>query len=229
MGQRAIGEYYRPILSSMFVAGIEIETSVDDVMHSLDLPFDPADRSAHLDDVAKTFPVLYNSGGATLDALWHVVRAVKPEVVIETGVANGLSTRTLLEALNKNGFGRLVSFDVDPRASQSVPESLKSNWEFVLLKSGSAESELQRIAQTYSNHVGIWFHDSDHSYSWQLMEYDLAAKLLEPGGLLISDDVDGTEAFADFCSAHSSWMSRGLFDTRKVCGFSRKPDHGFPK
>jgi hypothetical protein len=38
-------------------------------------------------------------------AVWCAARHVRPEVVIETGVAHGVTSRIVLEALNKNDRG----------------------------------------------------------------------------------------------------------------------------
>jgi predicted O-methyltransferase YrrM len=222
-GQRAIGEYYRPILSSLHLAGATIETAIDPVLAALDIPLAGQEDLPVLANRADTFPALYDSDDLTRMAIWQVVRSLQPEIVVETGVANGLSTRTILAALRANGHGKLCSFDVDPRAASSVPEEARARWEFTLLDAGSAMPQLAAAVRPLSGGVGMWFHDSDHNYGWQRYEYDLAASVLAPGGVLISDDADGTEAFADFCLSEPTWLRRSLFDTRKVCGFARKP------
>jgi len=45
-------------------------------------------------------------------ALWCVVRHTRPEVVIETGVAHGVTSRVVLEAILGNDFGHLWSIDL---------------------------------------------------------------------------------------------------------------------
>lgn len=223
MGQKAIGEIYRPVLSAIHVAGAAIYVEPKQVLTGLGLEFRDADYSPQLDLRLTEFPQLYDSDDLTRETIWRIVREIEPVVVVETGVANGLSTQTILDALFLNDHGLLHSFDIDARAQGSVPVKLRTRWKFTQLDEGTAMRDLRTNVHDYSGQVGVWFHDSDHNYSWQMREYELAASLLAPGGVLITDDADGTEAFADFCRTHPTWDNVALFDTRKVCGFARKP------
>jgi predicted O-methyltransferase YrrM len=53
----------------------------------------------------------YESG----TALYVLVRIFKPEVVVETGVANGVSSSFILKALDQNSRGKLYSIDLHYR------------------------------------------------------------------------------------------------------------------
>src|SRR5947207_15097922 len=55
--------------------------------------------------------------------LYAVVRAFKPEVIVETGVASGISSAHILRALAATGSGPLYSFDL-PNVQQhsGLPE-----------------------------------------------------------------------------------------------------------
>jgi len=64
-------------------------------------------------------------------ALWTVVRTLRPAVVVETGVLDGLSSTVILAALERNGEGTLISFDVMPGAGALVPDWLRTRWELV--------------------------------------------------------------------------------------------------
>ena len=69
-------------------------------------------------------------------AWYAVARAVKPRLVVETGIKHGLGALVLLVALQRNARegseGRLVSFDVDPFSGWVVPDRLRYNWEPVI-------------------------------------------------------------------------------------------------
>src|SRR5262249_52393950 len=57
----------------------------------------------------------WNDGDAGLTrAIWCLVRQLKPQRVVETGVAHGMTSRFILEALQMNGEGRLWSIDLPP-------------------------------------------------------------------------------------------------------------------
>ena len=57
----------------------------------------------------------WNDGDAGLvRAIWCLTRHLKPKNVVETGVAHGLTSRFILEALERNGAGHLWSIDRPP-------------------------------------------------------------------------------------------------------------------
>ena len=56
---------------------------------------------------------------------WYaVVRHVRPAVVVETGIHDGLGSTVLLRALDRNGTGRLISFDIREGVGSLVPDDL---------------------------------------------------------------------------------------------------------
>jgi hypothetical protein len=57
----------------------------------------------------------WNDGDAGfVRAVWCLVRHLRPRKVVETGVAHGVTSRFILEALKKNGDGHLWSIDLPP-------------------------------------------------------------------------------------------------------------------
>ncbi len=57
----------------------------------------------------------WNDGDAGLTrAIWCLTRHLRPKKVVETGVAHGVTSRCVLEALARNGDGRLWSIDLPP-------------------------------------------------------------------------------------------------------------------
>ena len=61
----------------------------------------------------------WNDGDAGfVRAVWCLVRCLKPTSVVETGVAHGVTSRFVLEALHKYGKGRLWSIDRPPVESE---------------------------------------------------------------------------------------------------------------
>ncbi len=136
----------------------------------------------------------------------------QPKVIIETGVANGITTNVIMHALAQVG-GTLHSFDVDPK-TENVYRG-PGDWKFHLL-TGEFEKDLTRQVSEIGT-VNLWIHDSNHGYRWQSFEYELAKKTLSCGGLLISDDIDSSTAWG-LASKGSFGRSFGIFDNRKFFG-----------
>ena len=148
-------------------------------------------------------------------ALYALVREVKPQNVIETGVLHGMTSAFLLEALERNGNGTLFSIDLpspeaDGPANQDgihavlpasltsgwiVPERLRHRWRLTL---GSSQEKLPEIFRDTSE-IDIFLHDSDHTYSIMWDELVLAWSHLRVGGYLVCDNVDFSRAFFDLC------------------------------
>ena len=56
---------------------------------------------------------------------------------------------------------------------------------------------LEKVAE-----IGIFFHDSEHSYKNMLWEFQTAWAYLKSGGILLSHNIDYNDAFSDFCHNH---------------------------
>ena len=57
----------------------------------------------------------WNDGDAGFArAIWCLARHLRPKKIVETGVAHGVTSRCILEALNRNGDGHLWSIDLPP-------------------------------------------------------------------------------------------------------------------
>ena len=150
--------------------------------------------------------------GSFLNAL---VRTLRPEIVIETGVANGLSSTYLLDALAANGHGHLYSFDLPFTESDDhatpvplipgtsiereqwspvtsgkepgwlVPEDLRDRWTLTL---GDSRDTLPSALEEIGD-VDFFFHDSLHTRDHMLFEFETVWPALSPGGILATDDI----------------------------------------
>lgn len=145
--------------------------------------------------------------------LYFIVRILKPKVIVETGVAAGVSTGYILQGLKDNGFGKLYSIDLPFQwylygnfklhldsipagkiPGYLVPEDLKKNWKIIL---GETHKKLPTLLKNLDI-IDLFFHDSEHTYKTMLFEYRLSWPHIKNGGLLVSDDVDFTKAFEKF-------------------------------
>lgn len=130
-------------------------------------------------------------------AWYALVRLSKPTLVIETGVHDGLGSLVLLRALERNldegDRGRLVSFDINPAAGWIVGSH--PLWE---LRLEAAVAGLPDVLSP-GRELGIFIHDSLHTYENERAELALAASQLAPHGVLISDNAHASSALADTC------------------------------
>jgi hypothetical protein len=118
---------------------------------------------------------------------WYAfVRSLKPGVVVETGVQDGLASAVLLRALERNGeegvAGRLKSFDIMPGSGWLVSERARSDWELVI---GSTFDTLERALD--GEQVGLFIHDSQNTYECERFEFGVALDRAAERMVLISN------------------------------------------
>lgn len=151
--------------------------------------------------------------------VYFLVRKAKPKVVVETGVAAGVLTGFILQALKDNGGGKLYSVDLPfqwykygsnnelhldslPSGKMPgyiVPKSLKKNWKLIL---GDTYEKLPMLTKKLKK-IDIFLHDSEHTHKTMMFEYKTAWPLIEKSGYLLSDDVGFNKAFNDFTTKNS--------------------------
>lgn len=152
--------------------------------------------------------------------LYAIVRSLKPQLAVETGVCNGVSTAFLLLGLQRNGSGALYSIDLPEVAGQGyepdvfwdgkggavipagrqpgwmIPGELKRGWTLLLERS---QHELPALLARLGS-IDLFMHDSEHSYECMSFEFRMAYAALRPGGVLIADDIHSNTAFAEFAA-----------------------------
>jgi len=144
---------------------------------------------------------IFHNGTRTLGRLCYLAcRRLKPSVVVETGVAYGVTSAYILQALKENEHGVLHSIDLPPLAAAGrnyvgylVPEHLRRGWR---LEVGSARAKLPPLLKRIAS-IDIFVHDSLHTYSQMKWELETALSAMLPGGIAIADDIEGNRAFDD--------------------------------
>jgi hypothetical protein len=130
---------------------------------------------------------------------WYcAVRLTRPALVVETGTHDGLGTCVLARALQRNvregSPGRLKTFDVDPKAGWLVPDWLR---EHVDVEIGDTRTELP--THLAGEHVGLFLHDSLHTYEHERFELSCALEHADVRLVLLSDNAHATTALRDLC------------------------------
>lgn len=125
---------------------------------------------------------------------YSIIRKFKPKIVIETGVANGYSTRIILSALNRNKQGRRISVEVKKDVGLLLSGMDKSRWTLVVDK---PRRNLRRAINSVKR-VDVFIHDSDHTYKNMMFEFETVYDKMSERGFIMSDDVNWNAAFMRF-------------------------------
>jgi predicted O-methyltransferase YrrM len=92
-----------------------------------------------------------------LEFLRTLITTVKPELVVETGAFLGVSTLWIAEGLKRNGFGKIISCELDPvvfaKAQEKIAASGLSEW--IELRNESS------LEMKVDGQIDILFSDSD--------------------------------------------------------------------
>ncbi len=163
-----------------------------------------------------------HQGGISMEdgiILYGLTRALRPETVIETGVAAGVSTSFIGAALIENGHGMLYSVELPPADSAArvhldgaafdwpdsgvgwaIPEAIKHGM-------GSRHTlvlqDVRVALPILIEHlpcIDIFFHDDLHTPDHMLWEFELVWPHIRLNGVLISDDVNF--GWIQFCRKH---------------------------
>lgn len=153
----------------------------------------------------------WNDGDAGLTrAIWCLTRHLRPKNVVETGVAHGVTSRVILEALEKNGSGHLSSIDLPPlekswqeQVGLAVGDRHSKRWTYI---KGSSRLRLPKLLSQLGQ-IDLFIHDSLHSERNVRFELDRAWAALRPGGVLVVDDVDANWGFQSFTQAFTGHQS----------------------
>ena len=148
------------------------------------------------------YPLDYSIDSDSSTLLYWLCRFLKPERVLETGVAYGASSAYILQALRDNDRGELVSIDglfrpwqTEAMIGYMIPRELRDRWSLLVGASGDRlESALHELGE-----VDLFIHDSLHTYSNMKWEFATAWPSIKPGGFMVADDVGANNAFSEFC------------------------------
>ena len=205
----------------------QVDEAWDEHLHQLlGAPW-PCQQRQHFDEVIASIGALltargwgfgrdtyawYADGDSSLcRAVWCVTLHTRPEAVIETGVAHGVTSRIVLEALGQNDFGHLWSIDLpfpfDERlhgeTGAAVPDECRPRWTYL---EGSSKQRLPPLVAEVG-HTEVFIHDSLHTAENTLFEMEQAASAMSAGGVMLVDDIDSHEGFSTFASQHPGYQT----------------------
>ncbi len=151
--------------------------------------------------------------------LYAIVRAVRPRVILETGVSSGVSSAHLLLAVRKNRSGHLISIDLPTRqagtrlrrgesivsippgrsSGWAIPAGLRRGWD---LRVGDAR-ELVPAAVRRLRGLDLFLHDDRHTPEHLDFELATIEPILAEGAIVLADNTAWTgDAFDRFAARH---------------------------
>jgi Methyltransferase domain len=144
-------------------------------------------------------------------AVWCTTRHTHPDVVVETGVAHGVTSRIVLEALGRNDRGHLWSIDLphplDNRLHKdtgaAVTDACRGRWSYI---EGSSRQRLPTLTATVGQ-VNIFIHDSLHTGKNVLFEMEQAASVMPSGAVMLVDDIGSHDGFVTFAKKHAKFQT----------------------
>ncbi len=150
---------------------------------------------------AAPFTLAHCSSTVLARTCYAIVRALRPKIVLETGVAYGVISAFILKALEANGQGSLHSVDLPPLGRDTnkfvgalIPQSLRGRWH---LHRGSTRRVLPKLLPSLGA-VGVFVHDSLHTFRTMEYEFATVTPRFAPGSVLIADDIQDNAAFRNW-------------------------------
>jgi Methyltransferase domain len=147
------------------------------------------------------FPLAHNAAPSLARTCYALCRALRPAVVLETGVAYGVSSSFITKALELNGTGHLHSVDrapvrpgVERYIGVLVPDELRSRW---TLHRGTSRRLVPRLLPQLDG-LALFIHDSQHTYRNVSRELRTVAPHLVRPAVVVVDDTAGNRAFEDW-------------------------------
>lgn len=127
---------------------------------------------------------------------WYAMaRALKPLIIIETGVERGHGALLLCAALLRNaenGFqGKYFGTDINPQAGWLLSGKYSTVGKILV---GDSIASLREFPEA----IDLFINDSDHSAEYEGREYEVIASKLSPKAIVLGDNAHVTDKLAIF-------------------------------
>jgi len=123
-------------------------------------------------------------------AWYAIVRALKPKLVVETGVDKGLGALVICAALLRNEAegipGKYLGTDINPDAGFLLTDTFLRMGKVI---TGDSLESLGKLDES----IGVFINDSDHSAEYEAREYELIGPYLAAEGVILGDNAFVTD------------------------------------
>lgn len=140
---------------------------------------------------AKRDPSVVKTNQATGRFYTSLVQKVNPDVVVEFGTAFGVSGMYWVAGLELNKKGTLHTFEINKKWADVAEENLKQIGKRFKLYRGLFEDKIEKALN--GKKIDIAFVDGVHTSEWVYPQFEIVAKHLSKGGIIILDDIDFSE------------------------------------
>lgn len=190
-------------------------SNVDEFLESIDSTLFKETQTVVQKIRDESFPVIADlsrldidlGGGGSLELLYFFSRYLKPDYVLETGVAAGWSSYAILEALKINALGKLDSSDLpyfrianpEQYIGILVPERLRDSntWDLRIL----GDSKNLDHFLTPNKRYGLVHYDSDKRHKSRSNFFKRIEPHVDEVSVIIMDDIQDNLAFCSYVSS----------------------------
>lgn len=120
--------------------------------------------------------------------IYALIRALKPQNVVEIGSWVGCSATHIATALSVNGSGHVTAVDIDPQAGESFPAHLAS------VRTTVTSDGISWLAGQEDESIDLLFEDSSHDTDMCASIAALCKTKLAPGGVMLMHDAAHSKA-----------------------------------
>lgn len=138
----------------------------------------------------------------------EVIYRVKPDVIIETGIAHGGSLIYYASLCKANGKGHIVGVDIDIRAhNRKAIEEHEMFPLITLIEGSSTDDKIVNQVQSFvkPDETALVFLDSNHTYQHVLDELNAYAQFVTSGSYIVATD-GVMETLHDVPRAGKNWI-----------------------
>jgi predicted O-methyltransferase YrrM len=173
-------------LDRMFTQAAQDDMVRESLREAWPAGFDSATAQDQADAKAEVYMPISEQGGRLL---YNLVRAARPETVVEFGTSFGISTLYLAAAVRDNGTGRVIGTELSASKAAAARRTFAETGldDVVTVLEGDA-------CETLADHTGqVGFVLLDGWKHLCLPVLRLLEPKLVPGTLVVADDVDLTD------------------------------------
>ena len=122
--------------------------------------------------------------------LYSLIRLLRPDNAVEIGTYMASTTEAMARAIADNGTGMLQIVDpfgagMSPRIIGRWPRGLQNVTRLHLINSMMFFAEMQKNGER----TDLVFVDGNHDYEFALFDIQCAARVINPGGFIVIDNI----------------------------------------